>query len=102
MGETVNSGSFSDLWTVRRGGSLLYADATWIAEPLGRTTACSTTLGGHAAMASLLHVVRDLAAKREALRGGCEPGGGKTAGATVVCYVPSTRINDRGAHHPTT
>src|SRR3546814_973684 len=27
MGETVNGGSFSDLWTVRRDGSLLYADA---------------------------------------------------------------------------
>src|SRR3546814_18434147 len=84
MGETVNSGSFSDLWTVRRGGSLLYADAMWIAEPFGRTTACSTTLGGHAAMASLLHVGRDLAAKRAALRAGFAQGGGTLAGARAV------------------
>src|SRR3546814_2682809 len=92
MGETVNSGSFSDLWTVRRGGSLLYADAMWIAEPFGRTTACSTTLGGHAAMASLLHVGRDLAAKRDALRAGFAQGGGTLAGASVVGDVLVARI----------
>src|SRR3546814_7563351 len=47
MGEPVNGGFFSYLWTIRRGGSLLYANAMRIAEPFGRTTACSTTLGGH-------------------------------------------------------
>jgi urease accessory protein len=92
MGETVNDGFFSDLWTIRRGGSLLYADAMRIAEPFGRTTACSTTLGGHAAMASLLHVGRDLAAKRDALRAGFAQGGGALAGASVVGDVLIARI----------
>lgn len=92
MGETVNSGSFSDLWTVRRGGSLLYADAVRIAEPFGRTVACSTTLGGHAAMASLMHVGRELAAKRDALRASFAQGGGALAGASVVGDALIVRI----------
>jgi urease accessory protein len=92
MGETVNDGFFSDLWTVRRGGSLLYADAMRIAEPFGQTTACSTTLGGHAAMASLLHVGRDIAAKRDALRVGFAQSEGVLAGAGVVGDVLTARI----------
>ncbi|HET6630253.1 MAG TPA: urease accessory protein UreD [Woeseiaceae bacterium] len=92
MGETVNSGTFSDLWTVRRGDSLLYADAMRIAEPFGRTVACSTTLDRHAAMASLLHVGRDLAAKRDALRAGFAQDYGALAGASVVGDVLIARI----------
>lgn len=92
MGETVNSGSFSDVWTVRRGGSLLYADAMRIAEPFRRTTACSTTLAGHAAMASVIHVGRDLAAKRDALRVSFAQAGGVIAGASVIGDVLVVRI----------
>src|SRR3546814_352355 len=50
MGETVKGGFFSDLWTVRCGGRLLFADATRIAESFDRIPACPTTLGVHAAM----------------------------------------------------
>src|SRR3546814_8133799 len=96
MGETVKGGFFSDLWTVRCGGRLLFADATRIAESFDRITACPTTLGGHAAMASLLHVGRDLAAKRDALRVGFEQNREAHAGASVVGDVLIARFVSPG------
>jgi urease accessory protein len=92
MGETVNCGSFLDLWTIRRGDRLLFADAIRIAEPFNAITACPTTLGGRAAMASLVHVGQALDLKRDALRAGFESSEEALAGASVVGDVLVAKI----------
>ncbi len=97
MGETVESGFLSDFWTVHRGGRMLYADAMRIAEPFGQTIAGPTTLGGYAAMASLVHVGNDLEAKRDALRLVFTELNGLVAGASVVGGVLVARMLARSS-----
>lgn len=91
MGEVVTEGAFADFWTVRRDARLIFAEATRIAEVLGEVNS-HATLGGHAAMASLLHRGAGLLAKRDALRAACEEGPDARAGASVVGEVLVARI----------
>lgn len=88
MGEVVTEGAFADFWTVRRGPNLVFADATRIAE----FQANPATLGGHAAMASLLHVGPDAAGKRAALRAAFGEGEDVRAGASLVGEILVARI----------
>jgi urease accessory protein len=92
MNETVTSGFFSDFWTVRRDGRLLFADATRITSPFDQAMACPSTLGGHAAMASVVHVGPDLEAKRDALRDRFSQIEDVAAGASLVGDVILVRI----------
>jgi urease accessory protein len=92
MGETVNCGSFSDFWTIRRGDRLVFADATRIASPFGGITACPTTLGGRAAMASLVHVGHALGLKRDTLRAVFETSEDALGGASVIGDVLIVKI----------
>ena len=92
MGETIRSGFVRDCWTVRRDGRLLFADAMRIAEPFDEAMACSTTLCGGGAMATLVHVGRDLEAKRDALRDVFAEDRGSLAGASIVNDVLVARI----------
>lgn len=92
MGEVVNDGSFSDFWTIRRGESLVFADALRIAEPFGGTTACPTVLGGRTAMASLVHAGHDLVRKRDALLACFAKAGEALAGASVVGEILVARV----------
>ena len=92
MGETVKSGFLSDFWTVRRDGRVLFADATRLTEPFDQVMACPTVLGGHVAMASLVHVGQDLEAKRDALRSGFSDVERSAAGASVIGDVLVVRM----------
>ena len=54
MGETVRSGSFSDRWRVRVGGSLVFADAIRLDGAIARSLAAPAAAAGGAAVASVL------------------------------------------------
>ncbi len=54
MGETVRSGSFSDRWRVRVGGSLVFADAIRLDGAIARSLAAPAAAVGGAAVASVL------------------------------------------------
>ncbi len=88
MGEIVTEGVFADFRAVRRGADLIFADATRIAEFLANPAA----LGGHPAMASLLHIGPDVARKREALRAAFDEGEDAWAGASLIGEVLVARI----------
>ncbi|WP_324749233.1 urease accessory protein UreD [Sphingomonas sp. LY54] len=92
MGESVKQGSLSDFWTVRRDGHLLYADAIRIDDPVASTLGSSATLNGHKAFASLLHVGRDLAAKRDELRAAFSLAPGSPAGASIIGDILVARV----------
>lgn len=92
MGERLTHGFFSDLWTIRLDGRLIYADATRMGDAFGQTAAYPTALDGHAAMTSMVHVGPGLAAKRDALRSAFAACEGVRAGASVVGGVLVARI----------
>ena len=92
MGEVVDGGFLSDFWTVRREGRLLFADALRMAQPLVQARSGPATLHGCTAMACVVHVGRDLEAKRDALRAAWDEGHASTAGATVIGDVLVARI----------
>ncbi|WP_165899892.1 urease accessory protein UreD [Borborobacter arsenicus] len=92
MGEAVESGFFADFWTIRRDGGLIFADATRIAEAFAATVGNAATLGGRAAMATLVHVGKDLEAKRDAMRTGFAAVEAAAAGASIVGDVLVARI----------
>lgn len=54
MGETARSGSFSDRWRVRVGGSLVFADAIRLDGAIARSLAAPAAAAGGAAVASVL------------------------------------------------
>ncbi|MBS3652515.1 urease accessory protein UreD [Pseudaminobacter sp. 19-2017] len=92
MGETVTNGFLSDFWTVRRDGHLLFADATRIAESFSQSAACLAALRGQTAMASVVHVGRNLERKRDRLRAGFSQATESAAGASVIGDVLVARI----------
>lgn len=92
MGETVQSGFLSDFWTVRRGGQMLFADATRIADPFGEITAHAATLGGNVGLATLIHIGRDLEPKRDSVRAILADARSATAGASIVGDVLVARF----------
>lgn len=92
MGETVTEGGLSDVWTVRRGPRLLYADAVRITQPVAEGLHRVTNLNGHRAFASLLHAGTDLAAKLEALRAAFSLSPSCRAGASIIGDVLVARL----------
>jgi urease accessory protein len=92
MGEVVTEGRFSDFWSVRRGARLVFADATRIDGVFATTIANPAALGGHSSIASLMHVGRDLPAKRDALRERFAHVVDGQAGASVVGEILVGRI----------
>ena len=80
MGEAVCAAAFSDSWRVRRGGSLVYADATRINGNVAGQLANTAVAGGAIAMAAVLYVGRDAAAKLSVIK----PALPETAGAGLV------------------
>lgn len=91
-GESVNSGLLHDIWTVRRDGFLLFADATRISDPFDEAMACPTALNGCVAMASAVHVGSELEAKRDALRDTMTRFECTAAGASVTNGVLVVRM----------
>ncbi|TVQ55798.1 MAG: urease accessory protein UreD [Rhodobacteraceae bacterium] len=59
MGETVQSGFFSDFQRIRRGGRLVYADATRLAGAVAAQAARPAALGPNRAWASIVYVAPD-------------------------------------------
>lgn len=85
MGEIVSNGSYSDFWTVRRDGYLIFADALRIVgSAFKQVTDSPVVLGGRQAIASVIHAGRDLVCKRDALLAGFARSEEAIAGATVV------------------
>jgi urease accessory protein len=92
MGEVVTNACFSDFWQVRRGARLVFADGTRIDGAFGQVVANPATLDGNASMACLMHVGRDLPAKRDALRERFEQVVDAHAGASIVGEILVGRI----------
>lgn len=92
MGETVTSGHLSDLWTVRRGGRLIFADALRLADPFPACTGHPATLDGNRAMATIIHAGEGLGALCDSIRehfaGLCNA----IAGAGIVNGILLVRI----------
>ena len=69
MGETVNTGHFTDHWRIRRDGRLIYADAVRLTGRVAEIAARPACWGGNnRAAASLLHVAPDAEHKLDPLR----------------------------------
>ena len=68
MGETLRSGLLRDSWRVRRAGALVFADALLLQGDIATTLARAGVAGGAGAMASVLYVGPDAAARLTGLR----------------------------------
>ena len=80
MGERVRQGWLRDLIRMRRGGELLLHDATRIEGPVDELLRRSAVGAGAGALATLVYVAPDAAAKLDAVRAGLGPA---EAGASV-------------------
>ena len=68
MGEIVRSGLLQDRWRVRRAGALVFADALLLRGDIALTLARAGIAGGAGAMASVLYVGPDAAARLTGVR----------------------------------
>lgn len=59
MGERVSQAVLTDHWRIRRGGTLVYADALRLTGPVADTAARPGVLGGARALASLVYIAPD-------------------------------------------
>jgi urease accessory protein len=82
MGEEMHAGSCQDAWRVRRGGKLVFADTTRVSGSVAQTLARAATLDGARAMAMLLYVAPDAAARLDEVRALLAHASG-TAGAST-------------------
>jgi urease accessory protein len=82
MGEEVHAGACHDAWRVRRGGKLIFADTTRVSGAVAQTLGRTATLNGARAMAMLLYVTPDAAARLDEVRALLARASG-TAGAST-------------------
>ena len=68
MGEEVHVGSCHDAWRVRRGGKLIFADTTRVKGAIARALGHRATLDGARAVAMVLYVAPDTAARLDGVR----------------------------------
>ena len=68
MGETVRSGPLRDTWRVRRDGKLVFADALLLEDDIAAVLTRTGMAAGAGAMASVLHIGPDAAARMSGLR----------------------------------
>ena len=68
MGERLESGFFSDIWRVHRGGRLIHADALRLAAPFRPILESAAGWGGMIAQATILYVAPDAEAALPKLR----------------------------------
>ena len=97
-GERLRAGSLRDLWQVRRGDRLLWADALRLEGDIEAQLAAPFGFAGAAAYASLIYAGADAAAWRDPLRelvGAAEAG--QRAGVTCLPGVLLARWLDRDA-----
>jgi urease accessory protein len=90
--EVVASGLYEDRWRIRRAGTLAYADTIRLAGPIAAQMGRPSVANGARAMATLLYVAPDAAARideaRALLEGArCEAGAGAWNGLLVVRWL---------------
>lgn len=90
MGERVANGFFSDIWSVRRDGAMVFADATRIDDPFAGVTGHPATLAGSVAFATVVHAGGDLVRKRDGIRRVADVDA--TAGVSLVGDLLVARI----------
>ncbi len=102
MGERVASGRLIDSFRIRRGGRLVLADALRLDGPIQALLAGPATLGGGAALATVLQISPGVEARLAAARAVLDDAG-HPAGACVVGGVLVARLvaNDGAALHGT-
>jgi len=76
MGEVVRSAHLTDHWRVWRDGALVFADGLRLAGDIAALMDRAAIGGGARALASLLYVAPDAAARRDALRAALGDAGG--------------------------
>ena len=90
MGERVESGHFHDRWRIRQGDKLLFADDLRLDGAIDSIAAGQASLGGKAAMATIIYVGGDCQRYLDALRdviganGGASAFGGKLIARLVA------------------
>ncbi|MBX3514192.1 MAG: urease accessory protein UreD [Xanthobacteraceae bacterium] len=102
MGEKVERGLLRDRWKVRRDGKLIFADALTLDGDIKTTLNRRAAMNGKIAMATLICVSRDAAAKldavRDALTGeGIEAGASTFEGMLVARILAEDSISLRAA-----
>lgn len=80
MGEVVRFGLLRDRWQIRQGGRLVFADVLALQGDIATHLARTGVAGGAGAMASVLYVGPDAAARLTGLRGLLPP----TAGCSLI------------------
>ncbi|HEY8579651.1 MAG TPA: urease accessory protein UreD, partial [Beijerinckiaceae bacterium] len=83
MGETAPAVDWRDAWRLRRGGRLVWADATRLAGDAARLLAAPATGGGARAFGALVYAAPDAADALDALRGALAAAEGCEAAATA-------------------
>ncbi|WNK00859.1 urease accessory protein UreD [Thalassospiraceae bacterium LMO-JJ14] len=68
MGEVIRSGAFSDIWRIRRDGTLIHADALRVSGDVAGTLAGAAALDGAHAMATILYAAADATERLDAVR----------------------------------
>jgi len=76
MGEVVRDAHLTDRWEVTRDGALIFADALRLSGDIAALMDRAAIGGGARAMATLLYIGPDAAARREALRAAVGDAGG--------------------------
>jgi urease accessory protein len=82
MGEDVRRGALHDAWSVRRDGRLVFADTARVSGAVADALDRGVNLDGMRAMAMLLYVAPDAAARLDEVRALLE-GAASTAGAST-------------------
>lgn len=91
-GETVAEGLLHDVWRVRRGGKLVFADTLRLAGPISAQLDREAIGGGCRALATLLHIAPDAETRLDEARSllasaGCRCGAGAWRGCLVVRFL---------------
>jgi urease accessory protein len=90
--EEVTQGLFDDRWRIRRGGRLVYADRFRLSGAVAARLADPAVAAGARAMATLLYIASDTAARVEEARAlmqgaACECGAGAWDGCLAVRFL---------------
>lgn len=91
-GETVAEGLLHDVWRVRHGGKLVFADTLRLAGPIGEQLERAAIAGGCRAFATLLHIAPDAETRLDEARSllasaGCQCGASAWRGLLVVRFL---------------
>jgi len=68
MGEVMQSGAFSDIWRIRRDGTLIHADALRVSGDVNNTLTRAAALSGAHAMATILYAAGDATERLDTVR----------------------------------